>query len=78
MFEFLQKSHVISFCVKKQEFVVGTHLNPENCSKSLDFFKCVGITRGTVGITYEQNRKIMTSSNSELKIAKKFKVVVES
>ena len=35
------------------------------------FFKCVGITRGTIGIAYEQNRKIMTSSNSGLKIAKK-------
>ena len=36
------------------------------------FFKCVGITRGTVGIVYEQNRKIMTSSNTGLKIATKF------
>ena len=64
--------------MKKREFVVGTHLKPENYSKSLNFFKCVGITRGTVGIAYEQNRKIMMSSNSGLKIAKKFKIVTES
>ena len=64
--------------MKKQDFNVGTHLKPENCSKSFIFFKCVGITRGTLGIAYEQNRKIITSSNSGLKIAKKFKVVVES
>ena len=24
-------------CVKKTEFVVGTHLKPENCSKSIEF-----------------------------------------
>ena len=63
---------------ENREFVVGTHLKPENYSKSLNFFKCVEITRGTIGIAYEQNCKFMTSSNSGLKIAKKFKIIVES
>ena len=57
--------------MKKQEFVVGTHLKPENCSKSLNFFTCVGITYVTIGIAYEQNPIIMTSSNFGLKIATK-------
>ena len=37
-------------------------------------------TRGTVGIAYEQNSRVMTASNIGLKIAttKKPKVVVES
>ena len=62
---------MISLCVKKREFVVGTHLKPENCSKSIEFFLCVGITYGKVGIAYEQNPIIMTSSNFGLKIATK-------
>ena len=37
-----------------------------------------GSGRGRIGIAYEQNCKIMTSSNSGLKIAKKFKIVLES
>ena len=40
---------------EKQVFVVGMHLKPKNDSKSLEFFICVGITRGTIGIVYEQN-----------------------
>ena len=70
---------MIFVCVKKQEFAVGTHLEPKNCSKSIEFFSyCVGITYGTVGIAYKQNQIIMTSSNFGLKIARKFKIVVES
>ena len=35
------------------------------------FVYCVGITHGTVGIAYEQNPIIMTSSNLGVKIATK-------
>ena len=66
---------MISVCVKKREFVVEMHLKPENCSKLIDFFLCVGITRGMVGIANEQNPIIMTSSNFGLKIAKRSKLL---
>ena len=56
--------------VKKREFVVVTHLKPDNCSKSLEFLKFLGITRGTNGIAYEQNSIIITSSHFGLKEAK--------
>ena len=58
--------------MKKQDFVVGTHLKPEVFFKiNRIFFYWIGITNGTVGIAYEQNPIIMTSSNFGLKIATK-------
>ena len=57
--------------VREKKFVVGMHLKPGNCSKSLEFFLSVGITGSTVGIAYRQNPRIMTSSKFWLKNSKK-------
>ena len=61
--------------MKKREFVVGMHLKPTNCSKSLEsFFLFVGITQGKIDIAYEQNPRFLMSSNFGFKKAKQSKL----
>ena len=69
---------MISVCVKKREFVVGTHFKRQNCSKLLDFFPCVEINRGTVGITFKQISRVLRFSIFRLKIEKKMKKMKKS
>ena len=60
--------------MRKQEFIAEMHLKPKNISKSTEFFfSCVGIIRGTGGIAYEENPRLVTPSNVWLKKAQKNK-----
>ena len=59
-----------------------TRIRRRDAFKALELFKitrifskCVGIARGKVSITYEQNARIMTLSNFRLEIAENEKKI---